>query len=109
MNKWVEPQFIITLLLIALFWAAFLNAPDDEAIKGAIIAAFAAGYGYWLGSKGNEKATENTGKAFEAITAAANSTPVTDQPQPVVIEQPADSPVPVSDTASDDSIPDYAR
>ena len=68
-----DPRFIITLLLIALFGYAYMQDPADQAMKGAIIAAFSAAYGFWIGSKGNEKATENTGKAFDAITAAAQA------------------------------------
>lgn len=75
MTQWLEPRFIITLLLIGLFGFAYLHDPADQAMKGAIIAAFSAAYGFWIGSKNNEQATENTGKAFEAIKAAANSTP----------------------------------
>jgi len=70
-SQWNDPRFIITLLLIGLFGFAYFNDPADQAMKGAIIAAFSAAYGFWIGSKGNEKATENTGKAFDAIAAAA--------------------------------------
>jgi hypothetical protein len=42
---------------------------------------------------GDNAATENVGKAFEAITAAANSTPSTDTPQPVIVTNPSTDPV----------------
>lgn len=71
--NWIEPRFIITLLLIGLFGFAYINDPSDEAMKGALIGAFSAAYGFWIGSKSNEKATENTGKAFDAIKAAAHA------------------------------------
>lgn len=77
MNQWNDPRFIITLLLIVLFGAAYLHDPADQAMKGAIIAAFSAAYGFWLGSKQNDKATENTGEAFKAI-ARAQAAPATD-------------------------------
>jgi hypothetical protein len=70
MNQWNDPRFVITLLLIVLFGCAYYNDPSDQAMKGAIIAAFSAAYGFWLGSKNSEKATENTSKAFDAIRAA---------------------------------------
>lgn len=95
MTQWNEPRFIITLMLIGLFAFAYIDDPSDQAMKGAIIAAFSAAYGFWIGSKQNEQATENTGKAFEAITAAAQATPATDTPQRVTIDQPDDEPVPV--------------
>ena len=65
-----DPRFVITLLIGALFAYAYAQDPSDQAMKGALIAAFSAAYGFWLGSKDKEKATENTGKAFDAILAA---------------------------------------
>jgi hypothetical protein len=73
MTQWTEPRFIITLLLIGLFGFAYMQDASDQAMKGAIIAAFSAAYGFWIGSKQNEQATENTGKAFEAIREAARA------------------------------------
>lgn len=73
MSQWLEPRFVITLLLILLFGYAYAQEPADQAMKGAIIAAFSAAYGFWLGTRSNDKATENTGKAFDAITAAAQA------------------------------------
>jgi hypothetical protein len=90
-TAWLEPRFIITLLLIGLFGFAYIQDPSDDAMKGAIIAAFSAAYGFWIGSKENEKATENTGRAFDAITAAVQT------PSTVRIEQPPDNPVPVEE------------
>ncbi len=78
MTQWAEPRFLITLMLIGLFGFAYIQDPSDQAMKGAIIGAFSAAYGFWIGSKTNEDATKNTGKAFEAIKAAANSTPSND-------------------------------
>ena len=78
MNQWAEPRFLITLMLIGLFGFAYLQDPSDQAMKGAIIAAFSAAYGFWIGSKENEKATENTGRAFEAIKEAQRSQPTSD-------------------------------
>lgn len=75
MNQWADPRFIITLLLIVLFGIAYASDTSDQAMKGAIIGAFSAAYGFWIGSKTNDKATENTGKAFDAITAAATGVP----------------------------------
>lgn len=95
MTAWFEPRFIITLMLICLFGFAYLQEPSDQAMKGAIIAAFSAAYGFWLGSKKDEQASANTGKAFDAITAAANAAP----PGPIdahIINPPSD-PVPVEE------------
>ncbi len=78
MINFAEPRFVITLLLIGLFGFAYLHDPSDQAMKGAIIAAFSAAYGFWIGSKQNDEATRNTGEAFKAITATAQAGVKTD-------------------------------
>lgn len=42
-------QFITTLIVGGYFVAYFIS-PGDETMKGALIAAFAGAWGYWLGS-----------------------------------------------------------
>lgn len=49
------PQIIVTVALIALFAFAYFKNTDDEMFKGALIAAFSAAYGYWLGSSSGSK------------------------------------------------------
>jgi len=81
MTRWYEPPVWVTMALIGLFAYAYISNPADESMKGALIAAFAAAYGYWIGAnQQSAKSTENTGKAFDAITAAASSTPGTADP-----------------------------
>jgi predicted carbohydrate-binding protein with CBM5 and CBM33 domain len=67
MSGWNDPRFVITLLLVGLFGYAFAQDPNDEAMKGAIIAAFSTAYGFWLAGKEKEQSTANTGKALTAI------------------------------------------
>lgn len=50
MSRWNDPKLALSFLLIAMFAGAYAYDPADEAMKGAMIAAFAAAYGYWLGS-----------------------------------------------------------
>lgn len=103
---WLEPRFIVTLLLICLFGFAYIQDPADEAMKGAIIGAFSAAYGFWIGSKQNEKATENTGKAFDAIAAA------TTLPKDVKVVNPPEDPANVTEapSATDDAgLPEGVR
>lgn len=59
MNKWNDPKLVLSLGLIGLFaWAYGIN-PNDESLKGAIITAFAAAYGYHLGSSaGSQRKTD---------------------------------------------------
>ena len=83
MSGWKDPRFIITLLLIGLFGYAYVQDGTDQAMKGAIIAAFSTAYGFWLASKDKEKATENTGKAFDAILAAQEAPAVPSAPHKV--------------------------
>jgi hypothetical protein len=80
MSGWNDPRFVITLLLVGLFGYAFAQDPNDEAMKGAIIAAFSTAYGFWLAGKEKEQATANTGKAFDAILAAQEA-PASTTPQ----------------------------
>lgn len=91
MTQWNDPRLLVTLLLIGLFTFAYINNPSDDMMTGAIITAFAAAYGFWLGAnKGNDKATENTGRAFAAIeaTAKANSERPSGRPgDPVHVEE----------------------
>lgn len=41
---------VVALLIIGAFLAAYLLDPADETMKGALIAAFAGAWGYYLGS-----------------------------------------------------------
>lgn len=71
-----RPHFIIALLIVGLFAWAYGSNTDDDTMKGALIGAFNLAIGFYLGNViGREKASENTGKAFDAITASANSMP----------------------------------
>lgn len=49
-DRWNDPKLALSAVLIALFAVAYAFDPKDEAMKGAVITAFAAAYGYWLGS-----------------------------------------------------------
>lgn len=51
------PQFLVSLALVALFAFAYFSNPADEMMKGAMIAAFAAAYTFWLGSSSGSKAS----------------------------------------------------
>jgi hypothetical protein len=84
-------------LLVAGVWGKSL--PDtlisnsDKTVSGLIgILGTLVGLSFRR-QPGDNAATENVGKAFEAITAAANSTPSTDTPQPVTVVNPSTDPV----------------
>lgn len=61
LRQWADPRVWITLILIGLFGFAYINDPSDQAMKGALIAAFAAAYGFWIGASktGGEIALKN--------------------------------------------------
>ncbi len=66
------------MAIVGLFAWAYGENTGDDTMKGALIGAFNLAIGFYLGNViGREKASENTGKAFDAITASANSTPGT--------------------------------
>ncbi len=44
-----EPKFIIAYTIIIGFASAYVHSPDDT-MKGALIAAFAGAWGFYLGS-----------------------------------------------------------
>jgi hypothetical protein len=98
MSGWNDPRFVITLLLVGLFGYAFAQDADDEAMKGAIIAAFSTAYGFWLAGKEKEQSTANTGKAFDAILAAQEA-PASATPQ----RRATDAANAVADAAQDEA------
>jgi hypothetical protein len=78
MSSWqaefLSPKLLIALVVLGMFGWALSVDPNDATMKGALIAGFAGAWGFYLGSSNNSsKATENTGKAFEAITATAQA------------------------------------
>ena len=85
MSGWNDPRFVITLLLVGLFGYAFAQDTNDEAMKGAIIAAFSTAYGFWLAGKEKEQSTANTSKALTAIL-NAQETPLPSLPHKAAVE-----------------------
>lgn len=67
-----DPRFIIAYTIILLFTGAYIYHPD-ETMTGALIAAFAGAWGYFLGSSSTaSKASDNTGKALDVAAAATS-------------------------------------
>lgn len=78
MNDWqrdfLTPKFVIALLAMAVFGWAYGQNVDDKTMVGAIIGGFNLALGFYLGSTNSaSRASENTAKAFDAITATANA------------------------------------
>lgn len=72
-----SPQVLVTMALIGLFAAAFFSNPSDEQFRGALIGAFAAAYGYWLGSSSGSK---QNGDVVRAIAAQPSVVATGDKP-----------------------------
>jgi len=67
MNGWKDPRLWLTFTLIALFAGAyFRETQPDQMMKGAMIAAFAAAYGYWLGSSSGSRSKDELLAAKDA-------------------------------------------
>jgi hypothetical protein len=83
-----SPQVVVTMALIALFAAAFFSNPSDEQFRGALIGAFAAAYGYWLGSSSGSK---QNGDVVRRIAEQPTVTATGDKPTIIAAEaRPAD-------------------
>lgn len=52
-----DTRAVVALTIIAGFLAAYFSDPHDDTMKGALIAAFAGAWGYYLGS--SKGAAEN--------------------------------------------------
>jgi hypothetical protein len=92
-SRFVTPQFLIALILISMFARAFEKSDDKDVrnlMVGALIAAFAGAWGYFLGSsnasgRANDRADAGLAIAQEAIKQLPAPTP-----DPVVTLQPGE-------------------
>lgn len=82
-----DPRFVVAFTIILLFAGAYIFHPS-ETMNGALIAAFAGAWGFYLGSSsGAAKASDNTGKALDIVATAQTV------PQPVTVANTQDNPV----------------
>lgn len=85
MSDYRDPKFLIAYTIIAGFFIAYIFNPS-ETMNGALIAAFAGAWGYYLGSSNSSNMVrEQVGKALD-IAAAAQPTAAPD-----VILQPGET------------------
>ncbi len=86
MKAFADPKFVIAYTIIAGFAAAYVSNPS-ETMNGALIAAFAGAWGYYLGSSNSSNEIRSqVGKAL-AIAEAAQPTP----PRPDVLLKPGET------------------
>lgn len=73
-----DPKFIIAYTIIVGFAAAYVYNPS-ETMNGALIAAFAGAWGYYLGSSNSSNIVrEQVGKALDLAAAAQPEAPKPD-------------------------------
>lgn len=87
---WPSAREIMAFAVVALFGWAFVKNPTNETIIGALIAAFAGAWGFYLGGSkvGSDTATKNADTLREtALTAAIG-------PQAVEVVNAPANPVP---------------
>lgn len=71
MTALLDPKFIVAYTIILGFAGAYIHDPS-ETMTGALIAAFAGAWGYYLGSSNSSsQVREQVGKALDL--AAANA------------------------------------
>lgn len=71
---WPEPQSVIAMAIIGMFGAAYIHNPDDT-MKGALIAAFAGAWGFYLGSSnGARSANARADKTADILASAVDKT-----------------------------------
>lgn len=58
MSTFRDPKFVIAYTIILGFAAAYIYRPDDT-MNGALIAAFAGAWGYYLGSSNSSSAVRD--------------------------------------------------
>lgn len=86
MNHFADPKFVIAYTIILGFAAAYVSNPSDT-MNGALIAAFAGAWGYYLGSSNSSNVVrDQVGKALD-IAAASQPTP----PVPDVVLRPGET------------------
>lgn len=77
------PRGVVSAVVLLIFGYAYLNNPDDEMMKGALIAAFSSAVAYWLGSsKGSSDKTALLGNGHTQKVEVTNTPadPVHTQP-----------------------------
>jgi hypothetical protein len=102
-----DPKFIIAYTIIVGFGAAYIFHPSDT-MNGALIAAFAGAWGYYLGS--SNSSSEVRGQVGKALDLAAAAQPpstttttttvepnATGEPMPVTVVNTPAEPVPTSE------------
>lgn len=78
-----DPKLFVAFAIIGLFAWAFAENPTDETFVGALIAAFAGAWGYYLGSsntasRANDRADRSVEIAHEAMKALPKPDPKPD-------------------------------
>lgn len=72
--KFVDPRFVVAMLVMMYYGWAFYTHPNDQTLTGNLIAGFNIAIGFYLGNaKSTDDARATNKAAYEAITATANA------------------------------------
>ncbi len=90
---WPNAREVMAFGVVALFAYAFIQNPQDQTIVGALIAAFAGAWGFYLGGSkvGSDTAEKNAASVVETAKATV---PTSSEPQSVVVTNSPAQPVP---------------
>lgn len=96
-GSWGFREFA-SIVIFGLFVWAFWMDPKNGQLQGAVLTAFAAAYGYYIGGSktGSDSATMNAATVSNSA-ASALTTPEPDptSPKPVIVTNTIANPVPV--------------
>lgn len=79
MSGFRDPKFIIAYTIVLGFGAAYIHEPS-ETMNGALIAAFAGAWGYYLGSSNSSNVIREQMNKTLDIGLAVATAPPTDGP-----------------------------
>jgi hypothetical protein len=78
MTPFLDPKFVIAYTIILGFALAYIHEPS-ETMNGALIAAFAGAWGFYLGSSNSSSVIrEQAGKALDLALSTAPTPPQPD-------------------------------
>lgn len=80
MDRFADPRFVVSLIVMAIFAWAFAENVDDDTMKGAIIGALNIAVGFWLGS--SRGAADNAARADKALDIAQTAQAQQGEPKP---------------------------
>lgn len=83
----LDPRLFVAFTIIGLFGWAFARNTDNETMVGALIAAFAGAWGYYLGSSNSaNQANDRADRGLEVVHDAIRQMPTPPPPAAADVE-----------------------